>query len=150
MSFDKISEIVRKQDLIRAEIQSRTADLQAQLAVLDRQLAAEVAVAASKVPTTPVEEPRRKKPSPKQEAAIGHILSRPQANYESLVPAVYGMTDEKANASAHSLIQDMRRKKIIEGKPGAWRVLTPHGGGSALALSSASTGGGRKNGTSPR
>lgn len=146
MTRDEIIRIVHKIDALEQEKIARTADLDAEIAVLRHQIPDDDS-ASSKATGSSGAEPtqRKKKASPKQRAAIEHILAKPQADFESLILAVYGEVTKNNSFAARSLVAHMKRTSVLEGSPGGWRVLKPRG--AAHALANLSTGGGRKNGT---
>ncbi len=146
MTPDEIIQTVHEIDALEQAKLARTADLDAKIAVLRHRLASDDASPSKATGTSgPASTERKKKASPKQQAALEHILSKPQADFESLILAVYGEMTKNNGFAARSLISHMKRTGVLEGGPGGWRVLKARG--AAHALTNISTGGGRKNGT---
>lgn len=154
---DEIIHTVHEIDRLEEQKRQRTADLDAKIAVLKEQIAHATATAVGESKSTSRIPSAHKslvkgslrlapmgKASPRKQLVIEHISAHPMANYDSLVSAIYGEVNKRTNDAAHSLIFDMKKRGVIVGDSGSWRVVN-----AALAAATAA-GGARKNGINPR
>jgi hypothetical protein len=134
---EEIIQTVHEIDRLEEQKRQRTADLDAKIAVLKERLspgqATSVEQKSGQRAVTKVAP--MGKASPKKQVVVEHILANPQADYDSLVLAVYGENTKRASDAAHSLIFDMKKRGVISGDPGTWRIvnvspMTPAAGGA--------------------